>query len=129
MSGQLPPPTPVIVQFEPRRTGCLMAVAVILFIGLAFSMFLNLVLAARHAPGPGPQKPLPMTQRWVAGESDAKVCLIELSGVIMDEVRADGLFGLASRPVERIERELDEAANDAKVKAVLFSVDSPGGSV
>jgi protease-4 len=47
----------------------------------------------------------------------------------MDEVQTGGIFGQKLRLVERVERELAEAAKDEAVKAVLLAVDSPGGGV
>ncbi len=122
---------PVIVPVQAPsggRSGCLLVLSVLLALALAVSLLVNLALAARGA-GMGPKKPEPMTQKWVAGDGDAKVALIELQGVIMDEVQSGGLFGVTTQPIERIRRELEEAEKDETVKAVLFEVDSPGGSV
>jgi protease-4 len=127
------PPAPTVIPVmapAPRGRGCLVALVILLAIGLGVSLLANLALVGAKAGAQAEaSRPEPLRQKWVAGSGDARVCLIELSGVIMEEVKSGGLLGATTRPVERIQRELDEAAKDDHVKAVLFSVDSPGGSV
>lgn len=54
-----------------------------------------------------------------------KVALIELTGIITSDAYDGGAYSL----VDVIQAQLDRAANDSKVKAVLLKVDSPGGEV
>jgi protease-4 len=127
--GPYPPPG---YYPPPRQSGCLVAVTVLLLFLLGASVLANMVLVGRSvgAMSAGSvEKPGRLSERWVAGEGEAKAVLIELSGVILDEVRSDGLFGLTRRPVERIRRELEQAEKDDAVKAVIFAVDSPGGTI
>jgi protease IV len=62
------------------------------------------------------------------GTSDAKVALVEVEGVIA-AMQGGGMFGGGVNLVERVKKELDQAAGDANVKALLLSIDSPGGTV
>jgi protease-4 len=115
----------------PRRSGCLVALTVLLAVLLGLSVLANMAFLSRGggALRHGVREPEPLGQKWVAGSGEAKVALVELNGVISSEVATGGVFGVPQRPVERIRRELDEAAKDDAVKAVLFSVDSPGGTI
>ena len=123
--GYYPPP-------PARRSGCLVALVVILMILLGLSVLVNLALMAKSGGGMGPggtHRSERLAQKYVRGSGDVKVALIELEGVIADEVPAAGIFGIRTKPVERIRRELEEAAEDDSVKAVLFAVNSPGGTI
>lgn len=123
--GYYPPPP------GPRRGGCLGVACVLLLVLLGISVLINVFFLAERAGGPlgAPDRPRRLGQRWVMGAGDAKVALVELEGPIMEEVAPDGFFGVAARPVARIRRELDQAAEDENVKAVIFAVDSPGGTI
>lgn len=67
-------------------------------------------------------------EETVSGEGESKVVLIELDGPIA-RVQGGGLFGGGVDLVDRMRRELEAAADDTNVKAVLLSIDSPGGTV
>jgi protease-4 len=67
-------------------------------------------------------------EQTVQGSGDNKVVLIELDGVIARE-QGGGLFGGGVDLVERMRKELEAARDDAQVKAVVLSIDSPGGAV
>jgi protease-4 len=69
-----------------------------------------------------------MFEETVSGTGEAKVVLVELDGPIA-RVQGGGLFGGGVDLVERMRKELEAAADDASVKAVLLSIDSPGGTV
>lgn len=64
----------------------------------------------------------------VEGTGDAKVVLIEVEGPIA-AVQGGGLFGGGVDLVERVRKELEAAAKDERVRALLLSIDSPGGTV
>ena len=72
----------------------------------------------------------PLEEREVGGSGDAKVLLVDLAGVITAEER-EGAFGLrtSESSVARLEAELDKAAGDDEVRAVVVRVNSPGGTV
>lgn len=76
------------------------------------------------------RRPRPLTEQVVSGTGKAKVLLIDLSGVISGEERA-GPLGLGGREstVSRVQAELDAAAEDDAVRAIVVRINSPGGTV
>ncbi len=72
----------------------------------------------------------PLAEKTVAGKGDDKVVLIDISGIIK-EGDTGSVLGLKPKPnlTARIREELDLAAADKKVKAVVIRIDTPGGSV
>lgn len=72
-------------------------------------------------------KPGPLQEKVVSGTGAHKIALIEISGFISKEKPQ----GLIEKPdmVSRIKEELDAAAKDPAVKAVLLRVNSPGGTI
>lgn len=57
-----------------------------------------------------------------------KIAIIDVKGTISDE-RQGGLLQVGENPVSTFIENLDKAANDSDVKAVVLRVDSPGGTV
>jgi protease-4 len=76
------------------------------------------------------RRPRPLTERVVSGTGDAKILLLDLTGVITSEERADPL-GIRAREsaVARLDAELDLAGDDEAVRAVVVRINSPGGTV
>ena len=72
----------------------------------------------------------PLAEKTVAGKGDDKIVLIDISGIIKDG-DTGSLLGMRSKPnlTARIREELDLAAADRKVKAVVLRINTPGGSV
>lgn len=72
----------------------------------------------------------PLAEKTVGGKGDDKVLLIDISGIIRDG-DTGSILGMKSKPnlTARIREELDLAAADKKVKAVVLRIDTPGGSV
>src|SRR6185295_18674790 len=72
----------------------------------------------------------PLEETTVGGEGRDKVLLVDLSGVINDTPtkRAFGLVEEEST-LARIEEELERAADDSRIKAVVLRINSPGGGV
>lgn len=62
------------------------------------------------------------------GRSSAKVAIIPVSGVLAN-ARAPGLITEGENPVDQISQQLDHAANDKAVKAIVLRINSPGGTV
>ena len=62
------------------------------------------------------------------GSKSDKVAIIEVEGDLLDE-RAGGLFQAGENPLSLFSQQLDQAADDDSVKAVVLRVNSPGGSV
>ena len=57
-----------------------------------------------------------------------KVAIIEVEGMLIDD-RGGGLLQPTENPLSLFVQQLNEAANDDSVKAVVLRVNSPGGSV
>ena len=74
--------------------------------------------------------PQPLQEQEVGGSGDAKIVLIDISNVITDQ-EDQGPFGVSIRPgmTARVREELEKAADDGRVKAVLLRINSPGGTV
>jgi protease IV len=62
------------------------------------------------------------------GKGSAKIAIIEVEGMLMDEQNG-GLLQPSENPLSLFVQELDQAACDDDVKAVVLRVNSPGGSV
>ena len=73
-------------------------------------------------PGPGP-----LQETQVSGRGEAKVLLIEISGMISSQ---DG-DGLVPTPnlIASVKEQLTRAVQDEKVKAVVLRINTPGGTV
>jgi len=75
----------------------------------------------------------PLEEKTVDGRGEDKILLMEVSGFISEEGGSSGL-GIGPAPprvplLVRVREELDKAANDDRVKAVLLRINSPGGTV
>jgi protease IV len=71
----------------------------------------------------------PLKESTLEGKGQDKVLLVELAGVLAEEP----IFTLESRPqvslLARVREELEKAAEDARVKALVLRINSPGGTV
>jgi protease-4 len=74
-------------------------------------------------PTPGPLK-----EDQVSGSGTAKVLMMDLSGVISSHDQG-GLLDESPNLVARIKEELNRAAEDEKIKAIVLRINSPGGTV
>lgn len=63
-----------------------------------------------------------------AGSPAFRVAMIDVRGVIYD-AQAPGLLGPGPNPVDRFAAALRKAEEDARVKAVIVRISSPGGTV
>lgn len=105
----------------------MLALVVLIFVGLGV-VALGLLGSITRLPTPYAQKsPGPRIEEIVVQDSSAsaKIAVVELRGIITSEVIDPGGFNLA----DVIQAQLDRAAEDAKVKAVILKIDSPGGEV
>jgi len=70
----------------------------------------------------------PLESYTLSGTGDKKVLMIPVKGIISDNAEDDML---RSRPgmVQEIVAQLDKAREDPNIDAVVFKIDSPGGSV
>ena len=110
-----------------KRFGCL---AIGLFLLLCLSGFLNLILLALNGAGikpPGKPGGAPQFEERVVvnGTSNEKIALITLRGLISSSV----VGALGESMVEDLKIALAQATQDPNVKAIVLSIDSPGGEV
>jgi len=89
---------------------------------MGLAAFLSGCITINLLPGPGP-----LREEQLSGTGPAKVLLIELSGLIS----AQDSGGLVPQPnlVAQIKEELNRAAEDERVGAVVLRINSPGGTV
>lgn len=75
------------------------------------------------------EEPEPLKEKVVSGYARDKVLLLDVSGLIMEGPRRPW-FSLAGF-VEpgRVKEELDKAAADRRIKAIVLRINSPGGTV
>lgn len=66
--------------------------------------------------------------RHAGGFVSDRVAIIDISGVLMNG-RINGLLAEGEHPVALTVEQLDKAAGDKRVKAVILRINSPGGSV
>ncbi len=64
----------------------------------------------------------------VEGSGEDKIAIISVRGILSSE-SAEGLFIEKPSIVEVVKQQLEQAATDTQVKAVLLEVDSPGGGI
>ncbi|MGR3219602.1 MAG: signal peptide peptidase SppA [Candidatus Anammoxibacter sp.] len=64
----------------------------------------------------------------VAGTGEDKIVMIPINGVISDK-STDNIFLNVPGMVHVIKKSLEQVAADSDVKAVIFTVDSPGGGI
>ena len=71
----------------------------------------------------------PLDETTVEGRGSSKVLLIDLAGVLAEEP----IITLEGRPqvplLARVREELEKAADDVRVRAVVLRINSPGGTV
>ncbi|HEY8368159.1 MAG TPA: signal peptide peptidase SppA [Thermodesulfobacteriota bacterium] len=78
----------------------------------------------------GPGRPGPLEEVVVSGEGRDKVAVVDLTGIILGETRVRLLgFSPLESMVDRVQAQLDRAAEDDAVKAVVLRINSPGGTV
>ena len=110
-----------------------MIIAIILFLLLGVSVLTNLgsmFKSFTHLSGMSGnhQRPAgPRLDEVVLEDNDAseKIAVIPVEGIISSQLGGRGGYDL----VAVVKAQLDRAANDKKVKAVILKVDSPGGEV
>ncbi|HEY5648365.1 MAG TPA: signal peptide peptidase SppA, partial [Nitrospiria bacterium] len=70
----------------------------------------------------------PLEEHVLSGEGGDKILMMDISGSITDQGKK-GMFSSSLSPVARIKEELDKAASDSAVRAVILRINSPGGTV
>lgn len=72
----------------------------------------------------------PLEEVRVSGEGRDKVAVVDLTGIILGETRTSILgFSPLESMVDRVQGQLDKAAEDRHVKALVLRINSPGGTV
>ncbi|MEW6266442.1 MAG: signal peptide peptidase SppA [Thermodesulfobacteriota bacterium] len=73
----------------------------------------------------------PLRERTIAGTGEDKILMVSLDGLLMiGGGRQSQLpYGVRESLIERLAEELDRAAEDKRIKALLVRIDSPGGTV
>lgn len=64
----------------------------------------------------------------IEGNGENKVAIIPVKGILSNE-SAEGLFVEKPSIVDIVKQQLEQAADDTQVKAVLLEIDSPGGGI
>ncbi len=134
----MPPQPPVITPpppAKPRRSWGWIITSIILLVLLGFSLLGNLTQFVAQAVGSGFNRNFktstarevgPRLDECVLEDNDArnKIAVITVSGIIASVPDSAG-----NELVDLIQAQLDRAAADKRVKAVILKVDSPGGEV
>jgi protease IV len=132
-----PPPPPIITPMPPRpskgRGWMIFAIILIVLLCLTLFGFFFLVSVSRAFRFPGNFQAVstaqagPQLEETMLKDNDAyeKIAVITVDGIISghEEDQAGNSI------VEVVKAELDRAKKDARVKAVILRVDSPGGEV
>jgi len=136
----LPPPPPLITPPQapqPRRSRGWMVAAIILIILLVFSLFGNLTQLVTntfnfkrglHTEAFSSTRNVgPRLDECVLEDNHSanKIAVITVDGIITSHERGEN----GNNMVDVIQAQLDRAADDRRVKAVILKVDSPGGEV
>jgi protease-4 len=76
------------------------------------------------------QPALPLQERVIEGEGPGKVLVMDISGVLAYEEKSkEGSFKEEVNLLARVKEELEKAAADDEIKALVLRIQSPGGTV
>jgi protease-4 len=125
-----PPPS------KPRKSRGWMIASIILFVLLGFSWLVMITQGISHALTGGFNRGLKNTTAREVGpkldecilednDSRNKIAVITVDGIITGQTAEQS----GNSMVDVIKAQLDRAADDKRVKAVILKVDSPGGEV
>ena len=109
----------------PSRLTTSCHLALLLVVGLSGCVLVNADI------NPFARRPPPLEERQVSGSGSKKILLMDISGTITSEERGGGPLGLRTdeSTVARVEAELEQAAGDDKIAAIVLRINSPGGTV
>lgn len=71
----------------------------------------------------------PLSEVTISGDADAKLAMLEVTGVISFEESGWSFSGHKPSVIARLQEALELAADDPKVKGLILRVRSPGGGV
>ena len=75
------------------------------------------------------EEPGPLKEKTISGYGRDKILLMEVAGVILEGPHRLLALGKGATSPNRIKEELEKAAKDDHVKAVVVKINSPGGTV
>jgi protease-4 len=75
------------------------------------------------------EEPRPLKEKVISGAGKDKILLLDISGIIVEGPRR-GFWSWkgVTRP-DRVKEELEKAAKDSRIKALVLRINSPGGTV
>lgn len=117
------PPLPPVKKPRPASFW----IALVLFLLLGGSLLMNLGLMAVNVAGEVAPATGFYKESVVQGSGEDKIVWIEIRGLIMDPPK--GALFAGPSVVKQTVKKLRQAAADPTVKAILLSVNSPGGGV
>ncbi len=93
------------------------------------SLFLLLLAGCITVKVPLFEEPEPLKEKTVSGYGRDKVLVMDIHGMVLEGPhRILGLFKGVTTP-SRVKEELEKAAKDDHIKAVVLKINSPGGTV
>ncbi|MDQ1271527.1 MAG: protease [Planctomycetota bacterium] len=96
---------------------------------LLFVLFIgSLVLSKAVITGTTTKAKKHAAETVIEGSGENKIAIIPIKGILSNE-SAEGLFIEKPSIVDVVKQQLEQAADDTHVKAVLLEVDSPGGGI
>jgi protease-4 len=75
------------------------------------------------------EEPGPLKEKTISGYGRDKILLMEVTGVILEGPHRILGLGKGVTSPNRIKEELEKAAKDDRVKALVLKINSPGGTV
>lgn len=96
---------------------------------LLFVLFIgSLVLSKALVTGATTKAKKHAAETVIEGSGENKIAIIPIKGILSNE-SAEGFFIEKPSIVDIVKQQLEQAADDTHVKAVLLEVDSPGGGI
>ncbi|MBI5491325.1 MAG: signal peptide peptidase SppA [Deltaproteobacteria bacterium] len=71
----------------------------------------------------------PLKEKTIGGSGAAKVLVMDISGIISEDEPGGSILQEKPRITARVKEELDKAAEDSAIKALILRINTPGGSV
>lgn len=126
------PPAPNSSPKKSRPTSFWLAIVLSVLLGL--SVLVNLFLLVTlivSTISPVISAETEYREVFLMGENQAtdKILLISVQGAIFSGGDASGLWGTSPNIVKEVQDALRLAANDPQIKALIFEINSPGGTV
>lgn len=75
------------------------------------------------------EEPAPLKEKVVSGDAPDKILLLDVSGLIFEGPRRPWFSLAGVVDPGRVKEELDKAATDRRIKAIVLRINSPGGTV